>query len=221
MASVASIEQELIEVESRRLEERGYTIYRGRNDLVPPSLKLFSPDAIAVGREPKYLIEVVREGPDAVSKLKALRQELAQLPGWELLVVLDRGGRSPELQHATAEQIDEAIRSARKVLSSGEAAPGLLLAWGVFEALSRKLVPDEFVRPQSPGRLIQILASKGYLDLDGEQLLRRLAKARNAIIHGELSASVDPAEAENFLNLLAALRKRLGQAPEPSEKAAE
>jgi uncharacterized protein YutE (UPF0331/DUF86 family) len=90
---------------------------------------------------------------------------------------------------------------------AGEAAPGLLLAWGVFEALSRKLVPDEFVRPQSPGRLIQTLASLGHLTFDNEKLLRRLAKVRNAVIHGELSESAEYEDVERFLNL-PALRQR-------------
>jgi uncharacterized protein YutE (UPF0331/DUF86 family) len=216
MASHASSEQELLEAETRRLQERGYTIYRGRNELVPPSLKSFAPDAIAVGREPKYLIEVVREGSDEVDKLKALRQQLSQVPGWELLVVLDRGSRAPELQKATAEQIDEAIRSAQKVLSLGEAAPALLLAWGVFEGLSRNLVPTEFARPQSPGRLIQILASEGYLNTTEEQLLRSLAKARNAVIHGELSEGVERIQVEYFLNLLIKLQEQLEHQREPS-----
>jgi hypothetical protein len=205
----ARSEQELLEVETRRLEERGYTIYRGANDLLPRSLKPYAPDAVAVGREPKYVIEIVRESPAALDRLRKLREQLTGLPGWELLVVLDRGARAPELQQATNQQIDEAIESARKVLLSGEAAPGLLFAWGVFEALARKLIPDEFVRPQTPGRLIQTLASKGYVNQPDEQLLRKLAKVRNAVIHGELSSSAGLADVERFLHLLIALRGRL------------
>jgi uncharacterized protein YutE (UPF0331/DUF86 family) len=204
----AGSEQELLDVETRRLEERGYTIYRGANDLVPRSLGSFLPDAIAIGREPKYLIEVVREGPAEVDKLKALRKQLEELPGWELLVVLDRGTRSPELRQATLEQIDDAIQSAKKVLSLGEIAPGLLLAWGVFEALSRRLIPDEFVRPQTPGRLVQVLTSRGYVDSAEEKLLRKLAIARNAVIHGDLSNRADASQVDEFLALLVRLRNK-------------
>jgi hypothetical protein len=138
-----------------------------------------------------------------------LRRQVAELPGWELRVVLDRGARAPELREASAEQIDESIRSARKVFLSGETAAGLLLTWGIFEALSRKLVPGEFQRPQTPGRLIQKLTSEGYLSPGDERLLRKLAKVRNAVIHGELSEIADSADVGNFLNVIDALRKRL------------
>lgn len=208
MISATASELELLEAETRRLEERGYTIYRGSNELVPPSLEPFAPDAIAVGRDPKYLIEVVREGPDTLEKLKALQRQIAAMPDWELLVVLDRGTRSPELRPVTVEQIEQAIESVRSVLSSGQAAPGLLLAWGAFEALSRRLIPDEFTRPQTPGRLIQILAARGYLTLDQERLLRSLGKIRNAIIHGELSESVARQDVERFSDILTMLLDR-------------
>lgn len=205
----SSSASEVLEAETRRLAQRGYTIYRGASGLVPPPLEMFTPDAIAVGRDPKYLIEVVREGPETLEKLQALRHQIAKMPDWELLVVLDRGVRSPELRPATMEQIKEALHSVQKVVSAGEAASGLLLSWGVFEALSRKLIPEEFARAQSPGRLIQILASEGYLIPSEERLLRRLAKARNAIIHGELSEGVGPAEVKEFAGILTGLLQRI------------
>jgi ribosomal protein L29 len=219
VANTADVGHELLDVEKRRLEERGYTVYRGRQELVPPPLKPFVPDAIAIGREPNYLIELVREGPGETDRLQTVRRQLAQVPGWELLVILDRGGRAPELRQASQEELDKAISSARHVLASGETAPAMLLTWGVLEALSRRMLPDEFGRPQTPGRLIQILASGGHVDTASEHVLRRLAKARNAIIHGELSAHVEPQEAERFLDLVSRLRNRLGQADASADSA--
>ncbi|MBX3568354.1 MAG: hypothetical protein KF914_09870 [Rhizobiaceae bacterium] len=204
--SVSSVEQEVLAAETRRLIERGYTIYRQGNTFLPKTLREFQPDAVAIGREPKYLIEVVTEGADSAERLKRLHQEVKKLPDWELLVLFDRGVRSRVIEYVPLEYIDSALKSIRNVLSSAEAAPALLLAWGAFEALARRIVPSEFQRPQSPGRLIQILVSQGFVTIEDEALLRRLAKVRNSIIHGELMTVADKDDVRAFLAILESLR---------------
>jgi hypothetical protein len=205
------IDDSVLEAETRRLIERGYTIYRGSNDLLPHPLRRFRPDAFAVGREPNLIIEVVTDDSASADRIRQLREEVEKRPGWELRVLLDRGARARVLDAAPIETINAAIRSAEAVLGSGEPAPSLLLAWGTFEALARRLVPNEFGRPQTPGRLIQILASQGVVDVGEEGLLRRLASVRNAVIHGELSQAASEADVQAFLQILKSLRDQTAE----------
>lgn len=206
MSELLPVEEGVLAAETRRLAERGYTVYRGGGDLLPPPLKNIQPDAVAVGREPNYVIELVTDESASAEKLKRLRQEIAEVPGWKLLVLLDRGTRSRALDEASLELIDATLESASNVLVSGEAAPALLLGWGIFEALARRLVPGEFQRPQTPGRLIQILASRGFLTVNEEAFLRRLASVRNAVIHGELSKTAASEDVREFMRILRSLR---------------
>ena len=202
----------VLSAKTRELSERGYTIYRSANDILPKELRTLRPDAIAVGKEPNYLIEVIRDDVEESAKLKQLRQEISKIPGWKLLVLYDRGTRVKALAEASAGEIDAAIESARNVLAAGEVAPALLLAWGVFEALARRLRPEEFHPPQSPGRVIQILTAAGELSSQDEMFLRHLVPARNSIIHGELATAISAAEVREFIGILGVLRRRLNQA---------
>jgi hypothetical protein len=209
MTAAGGSEREILDLETRKLKERGYTIYRGSSELLPPTLKKYAPDAIAIGREPKYVIEIIRDDANDAGKLEALQRQISDLPGWELRVILDSGTRLPPLAAATIADIDAAILGARKVLATGEAAAALLSAWGIFEALGRRLVPEELQRPQMPGSLIQILASWGHIDTRQEMFLRKLAKERDAWIHGDFSKKVAVPDIEAFLNVIAELRNEL------------
>jgi hypothetical protein len=57
-------------------------------------------------------------------------------------------------------QFDEELKT---LIREGYSCAGLLMGWSTFEALGRTSMPDDFARPQSPGRLLQLLAQEGYV----------------------------------------------------------
>jgi len=73
----------------------------------------------------------------------------------------------------------------------------------------RALLPRKFTRPQTPGRLVEELASVGYVTPDEADLLRRLADLRNSLIHGNLLASPRSQDLAQFVAVLKSLIGRL------------
>ena len=62
---------------------------------------------------------------------------------------------------------------------------------GRGEATARLAEPLNFTRPQPSARLVEFLASQGYVTPDEAGLLRSLGRLRNAASHGSLDLSVD------------------------------
>jgi uncharacterized protein YutE (UPF0331/DUF86 family) len=60
----------------------------------------------------------------------------------------------------------------------------------VFEAAARGLIPGNLGRPQTPERLLEILASEGYITPGEADALRTLGQLRNDAAHGRLDAAI-------------------------------
>ena len=91
--------------------------------------------------------------------------------------------------------------------------PAFLLAWATFEAIARVLIPSQMQRPQTPGRLVQVLASEGYLTPTEADSLRLLADKRNKLIHGELRTRISKSEVNRIADVLSMLVKIVGMQP--------
>lgn len=196
----------LLSATVRRLTEQGYdVVVEPSPSMLPPGLQKWRPDAVALGKEPKLMVEIASESARAATRIADLQKALRSEPGWKLHLVLDRASDAPSVARATDQQIDEVLENARRV-AEVDARAGLLMAWAAFEALSRANRPDHFVRPQSPGRLIEQLAFEGEVLPSDTHFLRSMANRRNAFIHGDFLQSVSNADVERFISLLNALR---------------
>jgi uncharacterized protein YutE (UPF0331/DUF86 family) len=217
MAFAERIDEDLLEIITSDLQAEGYVTYRRPvRKFLPEFLRKSEPDAIAIGKEPKLVIEIVREGAAGAAKIKQLQKALEGQADWQLRVVLDRGQRQADASGATGAEIENAVTNIRSLAASGDDQAALLIAWAAFEALSRNLEPEKFRKPQTPGRLVEILASLGYLRPEDADRLRRLAGTRNALIHGDLSISVQLQDLQFFLRLL---ESRLASNSEPAGQA--
>ena len=87
-------------------------------------------------------------------------------------------------------------------MDDAQVGPALLLAWATVEATARLLATKHFERPQTPGRLVQVLASEGILTPTEADDLRVLAEKRNNFIHGELQTPITKAEIERIASIL-------------------
>jgi uncharacterized protein YutE (UPF0331/DUF86 family) len=68
---------------------------------------------------------------------------------------------------------------------------------------------EEFRRPQSPGRIIEVLAREGHVTPTEADRLRRLSEKRNKLIHGELQVRVSREEIQGFVAILDTLLHQL------------
>jgi hypothetical protein len=204
-------ETEILQQETQELISEGYDVYvHPRRPLVPSFLAGFVPDAIALRQDKNLVIEVSRKSPQAAKKLESLAALLQGRDKWELRVFWV----SPDREQKTLGVQDrEAIRAriaeVGAVAAAGHPEAAMLVAWGAFEALARAVLTREFERPQTPGRIVQVLAREGYVTPSEADRLRALAAKRNGLIHGELQTQVSAEEMRDFAAILETILHQL------------
>ncbi len=184
------------------LEADGYEVFpRPRAPLLPAFMRGYRPDAIAYRKDRKLAIEVLR--PGVPSKLGDL---LSERKDWELRVYwVSSSGAAAPIEPASRASIERTITTVEDLVGDGRTQPALLMAWAAFEAIGRLLLPDRFERPQTPSRLIEALASEGYITPIEADHVRRLAESRNRVVHGGLDTAVPEADLRGFVEILRTL----------------
>lgn len=192
MNSVPIFEREALDAVERRLIEDGYRFIREpERDKLPDFMRSFRPDAIAVGKEPNLVIEVISRHPDTkvmATKLKQLQSLLEGRGDWKLEVVY---AGTPGVLPAPASL--SAIRSRYeeiKALSRTDPRGGLILLLTVLEAVARLALPERAAKPLTPATTVEVLASLGYIVQSEAETLRAAGKLRNLLVHGDLSAAI-------------------------------
>jgi uncharacterized protein YutE (UPF0331/DUF86 family) len=125
---------------------------------------------------------------------------------WELRVFYASpigSGKLPEI--ASVPEIKQSIQRVIDLKAAGHRLPALVMASATLEAVGRALLPDEFQRSQTPARLLEVLASKGYITPEEADTLRAASTIRNAFVHGELSSTVDQKVLDDFVAILMTL----------------
>lgn len=190
-----------------QLEAEGFEVFAHPSaHIVPPFMRGYSPDAIALRKDRKLAIEVLREGPTAARKLDKVRALLSGHQDWELRVYwVSRSNVVKPIELASRRSIVAAIDTIEALIADGRAAPALLMAWSTFEALGRALLPDKLDRPQPPARLVEGLAFEGHITPNEADHMRRMAELRNQLAHGGLQVKVGAKDLKRFLAVLRTL----------------
>lgn len=204
-------EKEVLRGIIQDLEAEGYEVFPDpRPPLAPDFLKEIRADAIAIRSDKKLLIEIVHETGQESGKLERLRRLLKERPGWELRVVLVSPATAPKsLPVQSAEAITKSIHEAQRLADIGFLGPGLLVGWASLEAAARRLITSQFSKPQTPRRLVDVLAEAGYITPSEADRLRELVKLRNAYIHGDLSAVVTKEDVQQMISILQIVNEQI------------
>lgn len=197
----ALTEDEVLDRLEPRWTNEGYRLIRHpRVDQLPPFLRGFAPDAIAVGPTQSLVIEIMRTRSQSTdTKVRQIQSLFTGHPDWRLEVIYAAPEGIP-LTTATDDEVRLALEEARRV-SEIAPRPALLLAWSIFEAVGRRLEPDLAARSLTPGSLIDVIISKGRLPQQDALFLREMAKARNAVAHGLLDVNPPQADVHRLLDL--------------------
>jgi len=191
MIDFAAVERNALDDYLPRLGAQGYRVVRSptRSDL-PAFLADYEADAVAIGPKGNIVVEVVAKGsPTAQAKIRRLREILADHPDWRLEVVY--GGQAErQVPIASVPAIERTVEALNKLT---DPRATILLAWASLEAIARHLEPSETLKPQTPGRVVELLATGGFVTPSQAETLRNLATIRNQVIHGnvDLEPSVD------------------------------
>ncbi len=202
--SLRAAEAEVLRGLIPELEAEGYEVFiEPRPPLAPAFLEGLRPDAIALRHGKKLLIQFVRESAPGAGTLERMQHLVKQQPDWELRAVLVSPATSPAAPALQSkEQVIEGVNTMRRLLDHGFVSSALLQGWASFEAAARLLMTDQFRKPQTPGRLVEILAGEGYLTPSEADRMRILARYRNSFIHGELGAGIGDDDVRFFIAVL-------------------
>ncbi len=201
--------QELLATIASDLRAEGYDVYlMPLRHQLPSALADLRPDAVALGTSKNLLIEVFSAADPRSTRLETLRSRLKGVAGWELRVFYVRPDEgSQHVKLTPPGEIANSLDSIRRLARSGFTGPALLLGWATLEAVARKHLPSIFARPQTPGRIIEVLAGRGDLTPTEAASLRGLAEKRNQLVHGDLTVSVAEQEISGFVDVLEILLK--------------
>jgi uncharacterized protein YutE (UPF0331/DUF86 family) len=194
-----------------QLEAEGFEVHsRPSAHLLPPFLQTYSPDAIALRDDGNLAIEVLRKGAPSEKKLDRLRELLSGHRDWELRVYWVSPANTPEpIEPASRKDIERAIGTVEQLADEGLLAPALLMSWAALEALGRALLPEKFLRPQTPRRLLEVLAADGYITPSEADRLGQLAEVRNRLVHGSVGVRVGARDIKSTTTVLKTLLKLL------------
>ena len=200
-------EATLLESVLPELEAEGFEVFANPSPpILPPFMRGHSPDAIALRKDKKLAIEVLREGVPSNRRLDKLRELFSQHKDWELRVYwVSPSSIRRAIEGASRNVIELSIKAIEELAADGRTRPALLMAWATFEAIGRAILPDRLQRPQTPGRLIEVLAAEGHVTPTEADNLRRMAESRNHLIHGGLETSVPEADLQRFIDVLKTL----------------
>lgn len=203
-SSQSTLEREALDELERRLVGQGYTLTREpRPPDLPAFLGNFQPDAIATGKEPQLLVEVITRrgsGRAEATKVEQIRSLLRGHPDWRLEVVYATPNTPPP-SIVSIEAIEKRFVEVRRLAATDRPA-ALIMAWSILEAAARALVPDRTARPLTPGSTVELLTSLGYMTQPQADKLREAAGARNLIVHGDVTVDVDPLELDDVLEIV-------------------
>jgi uncharacterized protein YutE (UPF0331/DUF86 family) len=194
------------------LKSQGYDVFvhPGRQ-MVPPFLGTYIPDVIALRDDKNLVIEIKHRNGRSEDVLQELARRFEGQSGWEFRVVwVNPSETQDELTVQSRETIAKRLKEISKLLGAGFVESAMLMSWAAFEAIGRKLMAKEFSRPQTPGRLIQVLAKEGHITPDESDILRQLADTRNRFIHGELTVAASRSDVESFIKIISSLVNGVG-----------
>jgi hypothetical protein len=201
-------EAQVLQREISRLESEGYDVFvHPRAPLVPEFLGDHVPDAVATRNGKKIVIEVATSSKLGSEKLREIAARFAKQREWELKVLLvTPTTRGETLPVQSRQVIDGAVDEIDRLRHSGALRAAFLLAWATFEAEGRASIERQFERPQTPGRLVQVLSQEGFLTPEDADRMRTLSDKRNRLIHGDLGVDVSSEDLQWLVSVLRQLR---------------
>jgi uncharacterized protein YutE (UPF0331/DUF86 family) len=208
---IASVEQDLLANLSSDLSSQGYEVFvQPRSQLLPSFFGSYVPDMVARREGDNIAVEVMdgdREGTGRLAELSAI---FAGHPDWKLKIVgTTRSASASVLSALTSDEISDRIAETERLAEESRFGPALVYGWSALEALGRRLMPEQFGKPQTPRRLTSVLAEAGWITPTQADQLRRIAEFRNAIVHGTNAPAVTDQDTACLVTVLRDLQKDL------------
>jgi uncharacterized protein YutE (UPF0331/DUF86 family) len=215
MGASSARERDFLQTLVPGYEAEGFSVFlHPAREMLPPFMRGYQPDAIAVKDDKQIAIEIKRDVTRQAVQMKQLQQIFSKHPEWELRVYYIPGRPEEEdIQAPDLPEIDAALAEVDQLKQAGHLRAALIMAWAALEAAGRALLPRDLARPQPANKLIEVLASEGVVTPTEADSLRKAIGLRNAVTHGHFAVPITEQEVEQ---VVAAASLITGMAKEPS-----
>jgi hypothetical protein len=168
---------------------------------LPPFLKGYRPDALALGKGKSIAIEVkLRRDSTMERSLKAMRERFQGQPQWEFRVVYGDEVEEEAIATPTPGEIEEQTSEAESLLAKNHTRAALVLGWAAIEGIARTINPDFPTSGlRTMLRALELLEHLGRLRFDQAQELRKLLPLRSKVVHGDFRTPITKAEVKPVL----------------------
>lgn len=185
----------------RTYESKGYRFLEGPSpSLLPDFLHelAYRPDAVALKDDGGVVIGLkLDRSHESGRKLSQIADAVRGHKGWDfkLLFLAEQPDMVPStLGDISAEALGRQLSEANLLWRAGHRRAALLIAWAAFEAAARTAVrryaTDERIDVVTPLVLIENAVTYGVLGNAAASPLRKVARTRSAIAHGDFSIEV-------------------------------
>lgn len=188
-------------------QSRGYKVVLPRSRSEGPDFLKSSgyvPDIIARSEKENLIIEVKsRQTSHDLSRLSEIAELVNAQPGWQFVLVFTNPRESsPVPTRPSAQKARELLQKSRALRGQDQAhiEAAFLFAWVALEA-SLHLLPERrksTKTPTTPWTLIRNAAMEGYIGRDDAEVLDRLFKLRNSLLHAGNETSPSSKEVEDL-----------------------
>lgn len=187
-----------------QLEAEGYDVYvHPSRSVLPSFMRHYVPDLIAFGAQKNVAIEIKRQSAATEESLARISALFEGQKDWDFRILyVSPNSTSRTLTAQPPRLIQEVVSEVHALVRGGHYRPALLLSWAAFEAVGRTLLERRLAKPQTPSRLIEVLAAEGYITPSEADELRLLAEKRNRLVHGGIDVEVSGEEVDRFVSLL-------------------
>ena len=217
VASSAIRERDFLQTLVPGYEAEGFSVFlHPAREMLPPFMRGYQPDAIAVKDDKKIAIEIKRDATRRAAGREELQRIFSEHPEWELRIYYIPGRAEEEdIQTPDLAEIDAALAEVDQLKRAGHLRAALIMAWAALEAAGRALLPQDLARPQPANKLIEVLASEGVVTPAEADSLRKAISLRNAATHGHFAVPITEQEVEQ---VVAAAGLTRGLAKQPSSQ---
>src|SRR5260370_10169139 len=156
-ASSAVRERDFLQTLVPGYEAEGFSVFlHPAREMLPPFMRGYQPDAIAVKDGKQIAIEIKRDVTRQAPQMEQLQQIFSKHPEWELRVYYIPGRPEEEdIQAPDLPEIEAALAEVDQLKRAGHLRAALIMAWAALEAAGRALLPQDPARPQAANKLSQ------------------------------------------------------------------
>lgn len=202
MSTEHGVERAVLEGVIPALQAEGYQVYfRPSPAVLPPFMKGYRPDAVALKPGKNIAIDVLSRPRTGVDDRERMVRDIFSDHGdWERRVYyVPSGAAEPIMAVGDPSNVQRLIDNVAALSGEAHGVPALLSAWGAFEAVGRAIIPDQLSRPQPAARLLEVLASAGYVTPKEAEELRPLVHLRNRAAHGDFTVQVSKDQLDRLI----------------------